>query len=56
MDNTQTLLLAPAIHYANEIALLAAVSAFILIFKEKERLKDWKKIITGDSRLPTENA
>lgn len=45
IQNEKTLLLAPAIHYANEIALLAAVSAFILIFKEKERVKEDRKKI-----------
>ena len=37
-------LLAPAIHYANKIPLLAAVSAFILIFKERERQEEGKKM------------
>lgn len=35
-----TLLLLPALHYANEIPLLAAISAFILIFTERERLEE----------------
>lgn len=41
----KTLLLTPALYYANEIPLLAAISAFILIFRERERLEEEKKCL-----------
>lgn len=57
-----TLLLTPAVHYANEIPLLAAISAFILIFRERERPEEERKLfVFGDScftseRVPINNS
>lgn len=55
----KTLLLAPAPHYANEIPLLAAISAFSLIFRERTRPEDGRgkkksKFVVGGSRSTSE--